>query len=186
MGRKTHGDTLAGISTLNEDEALSLLDSLVDPFLLILDQVQDPRNFGACLRSADAAGVNLVIMPSDRSAGRPAWYGHVAAEARRKLYRSREWVTLPDSWVCSRSIPFFWLVRAIKFNHTLYETELTGPLGLVVGAEGAGIRRLTASQCDQLVSVPMFGEVDCLNVSVATGVCLLKRSDSVSFDSSRS
>ncbi len=174
LGRKTHGDTLAGISTLNEDEALSLLDSLnVDPFLLILDQVQDPRNFGACLRSADAAGVNLVIMPSDRSAGLTEVVRHVAAGAAETLPLARVG-NLARFMGLLKERSVFLVGTSDQAKHTLYETELTGALGLVVGAEGTGIRRLTASQCDQLVSVPMFGEVDCLNVSVATGVCLFE------------
>ena len=119
LGRKTHGDTLAGISTLNEDEAFSLLDSLkVDPFLLILDQVQDPRNFGACLRSADAAGVNLVIMPSDRSAGLTDGKVSSSVGAWRKLYCLREWVTLPDLGLLKeRSVFFGWneLIKPLRF-----------------------------------------------------------------------
>ena len=90
LGRKTHGNPEANISTLNEDEALSLLDELSEePFLLILDQVQDPRNLGACLRSADGAGVNLVIIPSDRSAGLTEVVRHVAAGAAEVLPLAR-------------------------------------------------------------------------------------------------
>ena len=90
LGRKTHGNPQASISTLDEDEAIDLLDSIQkDPFILILDQVQDPRNLGACLRSADAAGVDLVIMPSDRSAGLTDVVRHVASGAAESLPLAR-------------------------------------------------------------------------------------------------
>ena len=86
LGRRTHSKTEARISTLDEDEALAMLDSLEeDPFILILDQVQDPRNLGACLRSADGAGVNLVIIPSDRSVGITDVVRHVASGAAEAL-----------------------------------------------------------------------------------------------------
>ena len=174
LGRKTHGDPLAGISTLNEDEALALLDSLeVDAFLLILDQVQDPRNFGACLRSADAAGVNLVVMPSDRSAGLTEVVRHVAAGAAETLPLARV-KNLARFMGLLKDRSVFLVGTSDQATQTLYEITLTGPMGLVVGAEGTGVRRLTASQCDELVNIPMFGKVDCLNVSVATGVCLFE------------
>ena len=86
LGRKTHSDTEKAISTLSEEEALELIRTSADePFLLILDQVQDPRNLGACLRSADAAGVTLVIIPADRSAGISEVVRHVAAGAANKI-----------------------------------------------------------------------------------------------------
>ena len=86
LGRRTHSNPDSGISTLDEDEGLCLLDSLEEePFILILDQVQDPRNLGACLRSADGAGVNLVVLPSDRSAGLTDVVGHVSAGAAESL-----------------------------------------------------------------------------------------------------
>ena len=174
LGRKTHGDPLAGISTLNEDEALALLDSLEeDAFVLILDQVQDPRNFGACLRSADAAGVNLVVMPSDRSAGLTEVVRHVAAGAAETLPLARV-KNLARFMGLLKDRSVFLVGTSDQATQTLYEITLTGSMGLVVGAEGTGVRRLTASQCDELVNIPMFGKVDCLNVSVATGVCLFE------------
>ena len=174
MGRKTHGNPQASISTLDEDEALNLIDSLEeDPFLLILDQVQDPRNLGACLRSADGAGVNLVIMPSDRSAGLTEVVRHVASGAAESLPLAR-----------ARNLSRFMKkiqdkgVRLVgtsdQAKQNIFEADLKGPLGLVVGAEGTGIRRLTADNCDHLINIPMSGEVECLNVSVATGVCLFE------------
>jgi 23S rRNA (guanosine2251-2'-O)-methyltransferase len=174
LGRKTHGNPQASISTLDEDEALNLIDALEeDPFLLILDQVQDPRNLGACLRSADGAGVNLVIMPSDRSAGLTEVVRHVASGAAESLPLAR-----------ARNLSRFMKkiqdkgVRLVgtsdQAKQNIFEADLKGPLGLVVGAEGTGIRRLTADNCDHLINIPMSGEVECLNVSVATGVCLFE------------
>ena len=112
-------------------------------------------------------------MPSDRSAGLTDVVRHVAAGAAETLPLARVG-NLARFMGLLKERSVFLVGTSDQAKHTLYETELTGPLGLVVGAEGAGIRRLTASQCDQLVSVPMFGEVDCLNVSVATGVCLFE------------
>ena len=174
LGRKTHGNPQASISTLDEDEALNLIDAFEeDPFLLILDQVQDPRNLGACLRSADGAGVNLVIMPSDRSAGLTEVVRHVASGAAESLPLAR-----------ARNLSRFMKkiqdkgVRLVgtsdQAKQNIFEADLKGPLGLVVGAEGTGIRRLTADNCDHLINIPMSGEVECLNVSVATGVCLFE------------
>ena len=174
LGRKTHGNPQASISTLDEDEALNLIDAFEeDPFLLILDQVQDPRNLGACLRSADGAGVNLVIMPSDRSAGLTEVVRHVASGAAESLPLAR-----------ARNLSRFMKkiqdkgVRLVgtsdQAKQNIFEADLKGPLGLVVGAEGTGIRRLTADNCDHLINIPMSGEVECLNVSVAAGVCLFE------------
>jgi len=174
LGRKTHGNPQASISTLDEDEALDLLDSIQkDPFILILDQVQDPRNLGACLRSADAAGVDLVIMPSDRSAGLTDVVRHVASGAAESLplARARNLSRFMKK-LQEKGIRLVGTSDQAKKN--VFEADLKGSLGLVVGAEGAGIRRLTAENCDLLINIPMSGSVECLNVSVATGICLFE------------
>lgn len=174
LGRRTHANPGANISTLDEDEALEFIDSLqADPFVLLLDQVQDPRNLGACLRSADGAGVDLVVMPTDRSAGLTEVVRHVAAGAAESLALAR-----------ARNLSRFMgrlRERGIRLagtsdqaSESVFEADLRGPMGLVVGAEGSGIRRLTADKCDLLVHIPMAGKVDCLNVSVATGICLFE------------
>ena len=174
LGRRTHANPGANISTLDEDEALEFIDSLqADPFVLLLDQVQDPRNLGACLRSADGAGVDLVVMPTDRSAGLTEVVRHVAAGAAESLALAR-----------ARNLSRFMgrlRERGIRLAGTsdqasksVFESDLRGPMGLVVGAEGTGIRRLTADNCDLLVHIPMAGKVDCLNVSVAAGICLFE------------
>ena len=174
LGKRTHSNPDSGISTLDEDEGLRLIDSLDnDPFILILDQVQDPRNLGACLRSADGAGVNLVILPSDRSAGLTDVVRHVSAGAAESLplMRARNLARIMRE-IKERGI--FLVGTSDQAKVSLYDANFTGSIGLVMGAEGTGIRRLTADLCDQLIQIPMDGTVECLNVSVATGVCLFE------------
>ena len=174
LGKRTHSNPDSGISTLDEDEGLRLIDSLDnDPFILILDQVQDPRNLGACLRSADGAGVNLVILPSDRSAGLTDVVRHVSAGAAESLplMRARNLARIMRE-IKERGI--FLVGTSDQAKVSLYDADFTGSVGLVMGAEGTGIRRLTADLCDQLIQIPMDGSVECLNVSVATGVCLFE------------
>ena len=141
------------------------------PLLLVLDGVTDPHNLGACLRVADGAGAHAVIAPKDHAAGINATVAKVASGA-------------------AESVPYFMVTnlartlgelkeRAIWITgtsdaatQTLYQVDLKGPTALVLGAEGQGMRQLTAKTCDQLVSIPMRGAVESLNVSVASGVCL--------------
>jgi 23S rRNA (guanosine2251-2'-O)-methyltransferase len=141
------------------------------PFLLVLDGVQDPHNLGACLRSADATGVAAVIVPRDRAAGLTPVVRKVAAGAA-------ETVPLIPVVNLARTLRDLkergvWLVGTDdSADKTLYEADLKGPLALVMGSEGEGMRRLTRECCDVLVSIPMAGVVESLNVSVATGVTL--------------
>ncbi|HAD21208.1 MAG TPA: 23S rRNA (guanosine(2251)-2'-O)-methyltransferase RlmB [Opitutae bacterium] len=174
LGKRTHSNPDSGISTLDEEEGFRFLDNLQDDaFILILDQVQDPRNLGACLRSADGAGVNLVILPSDRSAGLTDVVRHVAAGAAEALplMRARNLARVLRKL---KEMGIFLLGTSDQAKHSLYEANFSGSIGLVMGAEGSGIRRLTADLCDQLIQIPMDGTVECLNVSVATGVCLFE------------
>jgi 23S rRNA (guanosine2251-2'-O)-methyltransferase len=144
------------------------------PFLLVLDGVQDPHNLGACLRSADAAGVHAVIAPKDRSVGLGPTVCKVASGAAESvpfvqvtnLARTLRW--LQDE-------ARVWLVgTAGEAKGSLFEADLCGPLALVMGGEEKGMRRLTREACDSLVRLPMAGAVDSLNVSVAAGVCLFE------------
>ncbi len=186
MGRKTHGNPQASISTLNEDEALEFVESFEgDPFVLLLDQVQDPRNLGACLRSADGAGVDLVVIPTDRSAGLTEVVRHVAAGAAESLSLARV-KNLSRFMARLKELGVKLVGTSDQAKHSIFESDLLGPIGLVVGAEGTGIRRLTADNCDLLANIPMTGGVDCLNVSVATGVCLFEIRRQRSFSSSGS
>ena len=174
LGRRTHSDTQARISTLNEEEALSFLESLEqDPFLLLLDQVQDPRNLGACLRSSEGAGVDLVVIPSDRSVGLTEVVRHVAAGAAETLTLARVG-NLSRFMGRLKDVGVRLVGTSDQATGSIFEADLAGPIGLVCGAEGSGIRRLTADNCDLLANIPMHGKVDCLNVSVATGICLFE------------
>lgn len=159
---------------MGEEASLELLDSLdKDPFVLVLDQVQDPRNLGACLRSADGAGVDLVVLPSDRAAGLTEIVRHVACGAVENLSIAR--VTNLSRYMEELKRRGIRLVgTSDQATISLFDSNLTGPCSLVMGAEETGIRRLTAKNCDELVFIPMNGMVECLNVSVATGVCLFE------------
>lgn len=155
-----------------EDDLLAqLAASDKPPFLLVLDGVTDPHNLGACMRTCDAVGVQAVIAPRDKSASLTAVARKVACGAAesvpfvRVTNLARFLRTLKDQGV--------WLIgTAAEAKATLYQADFKGPVALVMGAEGKGMRRLTREHCDQLINIPMLGHVDSLNVSVATGVCL--------------
>lgn len=147
------------------------------PFFLILDGVEDPHNLGACLRVADAMGVHAVIAPKDRAVGLNATVRKVASGAAEtvpfiavtNLARTMRELKEAGVFVVGTALesPNEQLVPT-----SLLETKLDGPIAIVLGAEGDGIRRLTAETCDALVTIPMFGSVESLNVSVASGICL--------------
>ncbi len=143
------------------------------PFILILDGVTDPHNLGACIRTADAAGVHLVIAPKDKSAPLNATAAKVAcgaAEVVPYVQVTNLARTMKD--LQERGI---WIIgTAGEATSSVYQQDLKGPLALVMGAEGAGMRRLTREHCDGLINIPMAGEVSSVNVSVATGICLFE------------
>lgn len=150
----------------------SCLDALVvPPLLLVLDEIQDPHNLGACLRTADAAGVHAVIVPKHHACELTSTVRTVACGAADTvpiIQVTNLATTL--RWLQQRGI---WLVGAAsEAPQNLYRTRLTGPIALVLGAEGTGLRRLTRDTCDILISIPLFGKVESLNVSVAAAVCL--------------
>jgi 23S rRNA (guanosine2251-2'-O)-methyltransferase len=150
-----------------------LLNGSMDkpPLLLILDGVQDPHNLGACLRTANAAGANGVVIPKDRAVQVNATVTkvasgaveHVPVIAVTNLARGLDAMRAAGVWVFG---------AAEDATTSLYDIDLTVPLALVLGAEGAGLRRNTREHCDQLFRIPMHGKVESLNVSVAAGVCL--------------
>lgn len=156
----------------------AMLEELLDrhsgpPLLLVLDGVTDPHNLGACLRTADAAGALAVIIPKDKSASLNATVRKVACGAAEviplvavtNLVRALEKLQQRGIWVVG---------TAGEAEQEIYQQDMTGPLALVMGAEGKGMRRLTRERCDFLVRLPMAGSVSSLNVSVATGVCLFE------------
>jgi len=143
------------------------------PFLLILDGVTDPHNLGACLRNADAAGVQAIIVPKDNAA-------RLTATVRKVAVGAAESVPLVQVTNLARTMKQLqqmgiWIIGTAGETDTcLYDVALSGPMALVMGAEGKGMRRLTKEKCDQLVKLPMAGTVSSLNVSVATGICLFE------------
>jgi 23S rRNA (guanosine2251-2'-O)-methyltransferase len=172
-GEAPHQGVVAVAAQL--DQVLSLDDVLndvrPDTLLLLLDGVTDPRNLGACLRVADAAGVQAVMVPRDRSAG-------LTPSALKAAAGAAEAVPLIDVTNLARAMDDLrdagvrLIGAAGEAERSLYDMDLTGPVGWVLGAEGAGMRRLTRERCDVLASIPILGHVESLNVSVAAGICL--------------
>ncbi len=142
-------------------------------FLLVLDEVQDPHNLGACLRSANAAGVDAVVVTQDRAAGMTPIVRKIAAGAAEVT----PLITVTNLANTLRQLKKagVWLYGLDPAaTQLIYNTELTGPLGLVLGAEAKGLRRLSKELCDGLMAIPMAGSVNSLNVSVAAGICLFE------------
>jgi 23S rRNA (guanosine2251-2'-O)-methyltransferase len=149
-----------------------LLDALQEPpLLLVLDGVTDPHNLGACLRVADGAGAHAVIAPKDHSAGINATVAKVASGAAETVpYFMVTNLARTLGELKERNI---WCIgTAGEAEKSIYQVEMKGPVALVLGAEGPGMRQLTRKTCDELVHIPMCGAVESLNVSVASGVCL--------------
>lgn len=160
------------------DTAVGTLDEVLAgvsarTLLLLLDGVTDPRNLGACLRTADAAGADAVIVPRDRSAPMTAAVAKAAAGAAEtipliavtNLARAMDEIKQAGVWIAG---------AAGEAERTLYELDLRGPLAWALGAEDEGLRRLTRERCDWLARIPLAGHVESLNVSVAAGVCLFE------------
>ena len=164
-------DVLAQVSSL--DELLENLEAagIQNPLLLVLDGVTDPHNLGACLRVADGAGAHAVIAPKDHAAGIHAIVSKVASGAAETMpYFMVTNLARTLGELKERNI---WCIGTTEdADKTIHDVNLTGPVALVLGAEGEGMRQLTRKTCDQLVSIPMHGAVESLNVSVASGVCL--------------
>ena len=159
---------------MNEKTLPAFLASLDEPaFWLVLDGVQDPHNLGACLRTADAAGVHAVILPKDRAVGITPVVHKVASGAVQSvpiftvtnLARTLRQLKELGIWIYGASD---------AADEVLYSTDLGGPAAFILGSEGKGLRRLTLELCDHLVAIPMAGRVESLNVSVAAGVLLFE------------
>ena len=169
-----HADVLKPLKLLDESDIPGLLKDRKDPLVLVLDGIQDPHNLGALLRSADCAGCAFVVITRKNSAPITDTVRRVAVGAAESLpivqasnlRNALEKLKAGGVWVAGTSDH--------KASQSLYAAKLTGPLALVVGAEGDGIRHLTAETCDFLLRIPMLGSVPCLNVSVAAGVCLFE------------
>jgi 23S rRNA (guanosine2251-2'-O)-methyltransferase len=172
-GSAAHQGVVARVNPVEQARSLDdLLDDITGPpLLLVLDGITDPHNLGACLRVADGAGVHAVIAPKDHAAGINATVAKVASGAAETVpYFMVTNLARTMGELKERSI---WCVGlADDAPKTLYQVALKGPLALVMGAEGPGMRQLTRKTCDELASLPMRGAVESLNVSVASGICL--------------
>ena len=172
-GTHRHQGVVARVKAVAQSHSLDEVMEQVEgpPLVLVLDGVTDPHNLGACLRVADGAGAHAVVAPKDHAVGLNATVAKVASGAAEtvpylmvtNLARSLNELKERDIWVIGTSD---------QAEKTLYDLDLTGPVALVLGAEGDGMRQLTAKTCDELVRIPMQGAVESLNVSVAAGVCL--------------
>jgi len=172
-GSHGHQGVAARVEPVAQIHSLDdLLDSITGPaLLLVLDGVTDPHNLGACLRVADGAGAQAVIAPKDHAVGVNATVAKVASGAAETVpYFMVTNLARTLNELKERNI---WIIgTAEDAPKTLYQVDLKGPVALVLGAEGEGMRQLTRKTCDELISIPMQGAVESLNVSVASGVCL--------------
>lgn len=160
-------------SSGSEADLAAIVAQHEKPFILVLDGVTDPHNLGAILRSADAAGVHAVVSPKDRSVKLTSVVRKVACGAAESV----PFITITNLARTLRELQDagVWVVgTAGETETTIYQADFKGPLALVLGAEGEGLRRLTRETCDSLVKIPMFGSVSSLNVSVAAGICLFE------------
>jgi 23S rRNA (guanosine2251-2'-O)-methyltransferase len=161
------------VPSLDEDDLMRLIAEKKDPFILILDCVQDPHNLGAILRTADGAGVHAVVAPKDKAVG-------ITETVRRISVGAADHVPFVQVTNLARTMEHLkkagvWLVGTTDHtDKSIYDLDLKGPLALVLGAEEKGMRRLTEENCDFLAKIPMAGKVECLNVSVSAGVCLFE------------
>jgi 23S rRNA (guanosine2251-2'-O)-methyltransferase len=179
-GETRHQGVVAEIkrsTVLDEGDLRSLVEGRLTEsespplLLLILDGIQDPHNLGACLRTADAAGVDAVVIPRHGAAGLGPTVSKVASGAAESL----SFAAVPNinrvlGWLQEYGVVVVGTSDAA--GQSLYECDLTGPMALVMGREEKGLRKSIIERCDQLTSLPMAGEVSSLNVSVATGICL--------------
>lgn len=166
--------TCTALESRNEADLEQIIDQLAEPGLfLVLDGITDPHNLGACLRTADAAGVHALIAPKDKSATLTSTAIKVACGAAEtvpfiqvtNLARTLKYLQQRGIWIIG---------TAGEASQEVHQASLDGPMALVMGAEGEGMRRLTRETCDDLIKIPMKGSVSSLNVSVATGVCLFE------------
>lgn len=173
VGTRRHQGVVAQVSVIPQTKSLDDLLDAIDgpPLLLVLDSVTDPHNLGACLRVADGAGAHAIIAPKDHAVGVNATVAKVASGAAdtvpyfmvTNLARTLGELKERNIWCIGTSD---------DASKTLYETDLSIPLALVMGAEGTGMRQLTKKTCDMMMNIPMQGAVESLNVSVASGICL--------------
>jgi len=171
-----HVSPTAGMPHIHEEDDLpALLADQTDPLVLILDCIQDPHNLGACLRTADAAGCACVVMPKDKTAPISETVVRVSCGGAHSVPLVRV-TNLARAMERLKELGIWIVGTADESKQSLYDIDLKGPIAIVMGAEGEGMRRLTGELCDFLARIPMGkgSHVPCLNVSVATGVCLFE------------
>ena len=177
-GQQRHQGVIAGFKASNlatEGSLAAILDGVEGtPLVLVLDSIQDPHNLGAILRTADAAGVHAVVAPKDKAVGITETVPRISVGAADQVPFAQ--VTNLARTMEKLKAAGIWLVGTSDHatSKSIYELDLKGPLAIIMGAEEKGMRRLTEDNCDFLASIPMSGKVECLNVSVATGVCLFE------------
>jgi len=161
-----------GTGVKDERFLYAMLEKLQHPaLLLVLDEITDPHNLGACLRTADAAGIDAVILPKDKSAPLNMTVRKVASGAAETVNIIA--VTNLSRTLAELKQRGIWITGAAgEAEQSLYDIDFTPPTAIVMGSEGKGLRRLTREHCDYLLSIPMAGKLSSLNVSVATGICL--------------
>ncbi len=173
IARLQQGASHEAAGQTSESDMMAMVVAAERPLLLILDGVTDPHNLGACLRSADAAGVTAVVFPKDKSAD----VNDVARKVASGAAETVPWVRVTN---LARTMEHLkqagvWIIGASgEVPETLHDQDLTVSCALVLGSEGSGMRRLTRESCDFMVSLPMAGAVSSLNVSVAAGICLFE------------
>lgn len=171
--RHQHTDYAKAPEIGDEEDLYNIVRNQKSPLLLILDGITDPHNLGACIRTADAAGVHAVVTPKDRAATLTDTVRHIACGAAENVPFIQV-TNLARTMEKLQSLGVWLVGLAEEGGQLIYEVDLKGPIGVVMGAEGPGMRRLTGEKCDFLARIPMAGKVECLNVSVATGVCLFE------------
>ena len=173
IAKLQQGASYEAAGQTSESDLMEMVVAAERPLLLILDGVTDPHNLGACLRSADAAGVTAVVFPKDKSAD----VNDVARKVASGAAETVPWVRVTN---LARTMEYLkqagvWIIGASgEVPETLHDQDLTVSCALVLGSEGSGMRRLTRESCDFMVSLPMAGAVSSLNVSVAAGICLFE------------
>ena len=168
-----HSNYIKPLPRLSEDELYDLVRETDNPLVLILDGIEDPHNLGACMRSADAAGVVAVIAPRKHTVSITDTVRSIAVGGAEHIPFVQV-TNLAKSLDTLCDIGLKLVGTSDAATESLYAVDLSGPVGIVMGSEATGIRRLTSEKCDHLVFLPMQGSVDCLNLSVATGVCLFE------------
>ncbi|MGK2897000.1 MAG: 23S rRNA (guanosine(2251)-2'-O)-methyltransferase RlmB [Candidatus Makana argininalis] len=157
----------------NEHDLLNILKTKKNILILILDGIKDPRNLGACLRCAEASGVNIVILPKNRSSPINSTVKKVSSGSIYNL-KIIKVINISRTLILLNKHKVYIIGSVINSNKNIFNIKLSGSLALVVGSEDKGLRNLTKKYCDILVSIPMLGSISSLNVSVATGICLFE------------